>query len=83
MYLIDTAKLEVDTEVLFIKSLQSRVEQPAQKGALDLLHNLCPGLLGIVFCYGSTELVIIEIVLPGKLVGGALDESKFGDRYPE
>lgn len=79
MHLIDAAKLEVDTEILLIKSLQSRIEQTAQKWALDLLYNLCPSLLGIMFCNGSTELVVIEIVLLGKLVGGSFDKSEFGD----
>jgi len=48
-HLIDTSELEIDTEVLLIQRLKTRVQQSTQQRVPNLLHNLRSSLLRIMF----------------------------------
>lgn len=67
-HLVDTTKLEVYVQVLFVESLKARVEQPAQQWALYLFHHLRTSLLRIVLGDGRAEFIIVEVVLSRELV---------------
>lgn len=47
-HLIDTAKLEINVEVLLVERLHARVHQTTQKRRFDLLDDFCAGLGCIV-----------------------------------
>lgn len=81
--LIDTAKLEVTGEVLFVKSLHPWVEEAAEERALDLLHDFCAGLLSVVLCYDGAKAVVVKVKFFRELVGGAFEEVKFVGRYAQ
>lgn len=61
--LVHAAELEVDVEVLLVEGLQTRVEEPAEQGAVDLLDDLCARLLGVVLGDERAEAVVVEGVL--------------------
>ncbi len=74
--LVDTAKLEVTAEVLLVQGLQAGVEESAEKRALDLFHHFRACLLIVVFGHDRAELVVVEVVLLGQLVGRPLHEAE-------
>ena len=67
-HLIDTTKLEVAAEVLFVKSLHSGVEETAEERTLHLFYDLRTSLLRIVFRHDGAELVVVEVVFLAQLV---------------
>jgi len=73
-YLVHTPKLKVNVEVFFIQCLESRVKQPTQQWALNLLDNLCPGLLRVVFRYNGAEFVVVEVIFFCELVRRPLNK---------
>lgn len=82
-YLINAAELEVNAEVLLVERLHTRVDQAGQQCALDLLHDLRTGLLGIVLGDRCAQTEVVHSVLGIELVRGSLDKDELFCRNAE
>ena len=50
-HLVYTSKLEVRVQVLLVQCLWTRIEQTTQQRTLDLLHDLCTSLFGVMLSH--------------------------------
>ena len=81
--LIDTTKLSIAIEVLFVECLQQGIEQAREARRIALLHNICSSLLRIAFRNEGCQAVHVHRVLVRRLVRCAAHKLEAIDRHAD